>query len=104
MQLDDNIDFRQALASSIATLNRLTQTARGAVEYRLLGLNPGFSIMIVNPSTHDAYLVLETHGFQDESIADRMHVVISKRESSRWFSYWQARFEAIWNAASEPTE
>ena len=99
MQLDDNIDFPQALAGSITTLTRLARTAAGNFEYRLLSVNPGFSLVIVNPNSHNGYLVVETHGFQDENIADRMHMVIRGSESTRWFSYWSDRFEAMWRVA-----
>jgi len=43
-----------------------------------------------------------SHGFKDENIAERMHIVIRRHESPRWFSYWVARFDAMWQTAKPP--
>jgi hypothetical protein len=98
VQLDDNFDFKQTLANSVATLDRLSSYP--GFSYRRLQVNPGFSIVIVNAEDSDGYVILEMHGFKDQNIADRMHLVIRRRESPRWFAYWVARYEAMWTTAS----
>lgn len=61
------------------------------------------SLIIVNAADLDGYVIFESHGFKDENIADRMHIVIRRRESPRWFSYWVARFDAMWETAKPGT-
>lgn len=101
LQLDDNLDFVSALEMSIDTLRRLRASRPAQVTYGLLPMNPGFSLLVVNPKRHDGYVVLELQGFQDDNIADRMHVVINRAETGRWFDYWVRRFELMWNASTE---
>jgi hypothetical protein len=100
MQLDDNLDLRSTLVNSLATLSKLA--ALPGLSYRRLSANPGFSLVIVNPADAGGYVIFESHGFKDENIADRMHIVIKRYESPRWFAYWVARFDAMWDAA-KPT-
>lgn len=97
IQLDDNLDLGHTLRSSLATLRKLA--AAPGFSYRKLPVNPGFSLTIVNAADWDGYVIFESHGFKDENIADRMHIVIRRRESPRWFSYWVARFDAMWETA-----
>jgi hypothetical protein len=99
IQLDDNLDFQQTLSNSIAILDRLEPFA--GFSYRLLPINPGFSLVIVNPNDVNGYVIFESHGFKDDNIADRMHIVIRRSESPRWFAYWVARYEAMWSSAHE---
>jgi hypothetical protein len=101
VQLDDNLDLEQTLRSSKATLDKLA--ASPGFSYRRLPFNPGFSLVIVNPNEPDGYVIFESHGFRDDNIADRMHIVISRRESSRWFLYWVDRFETMWTSAKSAT-
>jgi hypothetical protein len=100
-QLDDNMDFESTLRSSLATLDKLS--ADPGFSYRMLGLPTGFSLIVVNATDSDGYVIFESHGFKDENITDRMHIVIKKRESPRWFLYWVARFDAMWEAAKPPS-
>jgi hypothetical protein len=97
MQLDDALDLRRTLQNSISTMERLSSVP--GFDYRKLPISLGFSLVIVNQNEPEGYVIFESHGFKDENIADRMHIVTSKRESPRWFSYWVSRFEAIWEAA-----
>jgi hypothetical protein len=97
LQLDDNLDLTSTLRNSLATLSKLA--AIPGFSYRRLPVNPGFSLVIVNPDDAEGYVIFESQGFKDESIADRMHIMIKRYESPRWFAYWVARFEAMWNAA-----
>ena len=99
-QLDTNTDFLQDLERSLTALARHAEP--GKLDYRLLPLNPGFSIVVVNPGQRSGRVILELHGFQDPKIGDRMHLEIRRTESVHWFEYGAGRFEAIWLAAREP--
>jgi hypothetical protein len=96
-QLDDNLDLQRTLHSSLAILDKLAAEPR--FSYRKLPVNPGFSLIIVNADRADGFVIFESQGFKDENIADRMHIVIPRQESPRWFSYWVARFDAMWDTA-----
>jgi hypothetical protein len=100
MQLDDNLDLQMTLQSSLAILERMA--AVPGFNYRTLPVNPGFSLVIVNARDPGGYVIFESHGFKDENIADRMHILIKRYESPRWFAYWVERFEAMWEAAKLP--
>jgi hypothetical protein len=97
LQLDDNLDLERTLHSSLGVLERLA--AETGFSYRKLPVNPGFSLIIVNADDRNGYLIFESQGFKDENISDRMHIVIKKEESARWFSYWVGRFDSMWDAA-----
>jgi hypothetical protein len=99
-QLDEDNDFGKDLTASLDSLDKLAGSGR--LDYRLLSLNPGFSLVVVNPRQRGGRLIVEFHGFQDEGISDRMHVEIRRSESTHWFDYWARRFEAIWAAARVP--
>lgn len=99
-QLDDNLDFTQTLHTSFGILNKLQE--RSGFKYRLLAFNPGFSLIVVNAESADGYAIFESHGFKDDNIADRMHIVIRRHESPRWFAYWLGRFDAMWDTATPP--
>jgi hypothetical protein len=99
-QLDEDNDFGKDLTASLDSLDKLAGS--GGLDYRLLSLNPGFSLVVVNPRQRGGRLIVEFHGFQDESISDRMHVEIRRSGSTHWFDYWARRFEAIWAAARVP--
>jgi len=49
LQLDDNLDFSSTLEMSLDTLRRLRSSLPSQVNYRLLPMNPGFSLVAVNP-------------------------------------------------------
>ena len=100
VQLDDNTDFLQDLERSLTALAR--HALPGRLDYRLLGVNPGFSIVVVNAGQRSGRVILELHGFRDPKIGDRMHLEIRRAESVHWFEYWAGRFEAMWLAAREP--
>ncbi|MGH8908925.1 MAG: hypothetical protein ACRD0K_21135 [Egibacteraceae bacterium] len=93
-QLEDSLDFDFALASSIATLRKMR--GWGDCDFRLLEFSPGFSMVVVNPTRPDGFLLLELHGFDNAAITERMHLRINRAESVRWFDYWASRFERMW--------
>jgi hypothetical protein len=102
IQLDDNLDLGRTLDSSLAILDRLS--ASPGFSFRKLPANPGFSLVIVNAANPSGYVIFESQGFKDENIADRMHIVISRKESPHWFTYWVERFEAMWENAMPQAE
>jgi hypothetical protein len=99
-QLDQSTDLDSALVASLATVSRLD--ALDDFELRLLGVNPGFSLVVLDPRRVGGRLFVEFHGFQDDSIGDRMHLEIRRSQSLHWFEYWVGRFEAIWEVARKP--
>ena len=101
IQLDDNLDLAQTLRNSLATAAKFG--AEPGFSHRELAVNPGFSLVIVNPYDPKGYVIYECHGFKDDNIADRMHITISRADSPRWFNYWLARYEAMWEAAQPPS-
>lgn len=96
IQLDDILDLEHNLRNSLAILRKLD--GEPGFQCRQLPVNPGFGLLIVNANDPDGYVIFESHGFQDENIADRMHIII-RRDSSRWFKYWVDRYEAMWRTA-----
>jgi hypothetical protein len=104
----DSVDFQvQSLRPSLDTvIDRLRQIAgwpaRGSFSYRLLGYNPGFSIVLVDPEAKDGLIIVEIHAFHHESIASRMHIVLTRADSERWFTHWIGQFDHIWSAARKP--
>jgi hypothetical protein len=99
-QLDSSTDFDASLSVSVSTLALLGSS--GGLQYRLLPFSPGFSLVVVDPRRRSGRVIVELHGFRDESISDRMHLEIPRSHSPHWFEYWVGRFEAIWEAALDP--
>ncbi|MFB8774858.1 hypothetical protein [Streptomyces broussonetiae] len=97
VQLDNNLDLAPALHSSLGALRRLDQYE--GFGWRRLPFNPGFSLLIVNGDRTDGTVVVEFHGFGDDTINTRMHLVLERRSSPHWYEYWLRRFEAVWEAA-----
>lgn len=107
-QLDDAVDFPvQQLAPSLAaTLQRLRLMSSwptpGSLAYRLLDYNPGFSLVAVDPSRRDGMLIVEFHGFHNESTTSRMHIELRRSDSRHWYAHWIDQFDHIWQAAASP--
>ena len=105
-QLDDSLSFPvQEFAASLSTVIVQLQTmaawqSAGNFDYRLLDLNPGFSLIAINPHRLDGEILVEIHGFSNEAVGSRMHFTLSRQESGRWFEYWSSQFESIWHKAS----
>lgn len=97
IQLDDILDLKQNLRNSLSIVRKLGSEPGFAC--RQLPVNPGFGLLIVNASDPDGYVIFESHGFQDDNIADRMHIIIRRGDSPRWFGYWIDRYEAMWRTA-----
>jgi hypothetical protein len=107
-QVDDSVDFvvqrlRPSLTTAIERLTTMSGWAvRGTMSYRLLGHNPGLSIVIIDPHTRDGLVLLELHGCHGESTSSRMHLRLTPTVSPRWFAYWIDQYEHLWNGARPP--
>jgi hypothetical protein len=58
--------------------------------------------VVLDPRRVGGRLLVEFHGFHDDSIGDRMHLEIRRSQSLHWFEYWVGRVEAIWEVAHKP--
>ena len=109
-QLDDSLDYQlQHLPSEIArTLDQFQLMKRwqtpGTFDYRLLDYGPGFSLVAIDPHKSSGVVIVEIHGFHNQSTDARMHIEITKAESERWFTYWTSQFEHMWQAAHPPAD
>jgi len=107
-QLDDSLDypiqnFAESLQDTIRRMHAMSSwKINGNFEYRLLDYNPGFSLVGINPSRRDGRLIIEFHGFHNESTSSRMHIEISRQDSDHWYEYWADQFGRIWEAATIP--
>jgi hypothetical protein len=108
-QLDSSLRFPiQSLRPSIrTTLDRLRLMAgwdvAGSLEWRLLDLSPGFSLVAIDPGERHGVLILEIHGYHGDSISSRMHLELRREDDPRWHDYWADQFEALWNASAGRT-
>lgn len=103
-QLDDSTDFPlQGLGHSLeTTLERLSLMNRwavaGTLRCKLLGFNPGFSLVAIDPDTSHGTIIVEFHAFHNEATMSRMHVELTRTSSPRWYAYWSDQFRHIWHA------
>jgi hypothetical protein len=109
-QLDDKIDFPvhqlpEALDVTVARLGLIDSwDTPGEFEYRFAAFNPGFSLVAVDPQEKDGVVIVEFHGFHNESDVSRMHLELRRRMSEHWYDYWLDQFEHIWASARSPAE
>ena len=108
-QLDDELDYpMQRMGPSLqATTERLRTMAAwpvsGTLEYRSVGFNPGFSLVLTDPGRRGGVAVVEFHGFHNETTEARMHLEITREVSDRWLGYWTEQFEHMWRRARSPS-
>jgi hypothetical protein len=104
-QLDESLDFQiQSLPDEIQkTIKQLrlmrSWTTTGKFDYRLLEYGPGFSLVAVDPHKPDGVVIVEIHGFHNESTESRMNIEITRQQSERWYTYWVNQFEYMWQRA-----
>jgi hypothetical protein len=109
-QLDDSIDFpMQRLGASLATTLEQLRLMRswsvtGSLAYRLLDYNPGFSLVAIDPGHRHGKVIVEFHGFHNESTLSRMHIELTQSGSRHWYAYWIDQFDHIWQTAKTPAE
>ncbi|SHM99705.1 hypothetical protein [Cryptosporangium aurantiacum] len=109
-QLDRSVtyplqDFRESLTTVLRHLGSVsTWQVNGKFEHRLLDYNPGFSIVAVDPQKRHGRVIVEFHGFHNESTVTRMHLELRRADSERWYAYWVEQFEYIWAAARRPAD
>lgn len=108
-QLDDGLDFTttrrlpEALEDTVALLDTIAGwPTPGRFEHRLVGFNPGFSVVAFDPEERHGLLIVEFHGFHNESVESRMHVELTRRTSDRWYDYWLDQFTTLWATARPP--
>jgi hypothetical protein len=107
-QLDESLEFprrnfRNDLTLVVEELCQMSRwDIRGKFSYRFLDYNPGFSIIALESDVSDDLVVVEFHGFHNESTASRMHVEFTGEDNPRWYSYWTRQFEHIWENARAP--
>lgn len=109
-QLDKSLtyqrsDFRADLRSSVDEFRRMSDwKVAGTFEYGFLPYNPGFSMIALNPGSRDGTVIVELHGFSNETTAKRMHLEFTRDNDRDWYEYWAGQFEQIWSAARAPRE
>ena len=107
-QLDESLDYpvgslRRALPEKVGLLELMSRwDVAGELAFRFAPYNPGFSLVAVDPSDADGTVMVEFHGFHNESTASRMHIELTPAESARWFAYWVDQFEHMWKASAAP--
>lgn len=98
-QYNDVHPLRDDVQFSLRTLQNLAERlSAGRLEYGLIDYNPGFSLVVVDPDSPDGRLVVEFHGYDSDTITDRMHITLTHQQSRRWFDYWSSQFETMWQA------
>jgi hypothetical protein len=108
-QLDYSLDFPiQDFATSLQGTIRLLQAMAawkvvGNFAYGFLDYNPGFSLVAVDPSSRQGFIIVEFHGFHNEATSSRMHIRITRSLSERWYAYWADQYSRIWEQASVGT-
>ncbi|MFG1975515.1 hypothetical protein ACGFJC_39810 [Nonomuraea fuscirosea] len=104
-QLDGDVDYPvQELSSSLENVVRLLGNVAlwevaGVFEYRLAKFNPGFSLVAIDPLAHKGRILVEIHGYHNQSTSTRMHFELTRQLSDRWYAYWLDQFECIWRDA-----
>ncbi|MEV7008568.1 hypothetical protein [Streptosporangium sp. NPDC051022] len=94
-------DFRSSLADTVGRLRLMaTWPVKGAFAYRLLGYNPGFSMVVLDPGAKGGTAIVEFHGFHNDTSSSRMHLELTRERSKRWYRYWIDQFEHIWEAGA----
>lgn len=107
-QLDESTDYQvqhlEAELQNTLTQFELIQSWKfsGTFDYRLLAYSPGFSLVVIDPHKSSGVVIVEIHGFHNESIRTRMNVEIHKPDAERWFTYWTSQFEYMWQEAKAP--
>lgn len=101
-QYDDIHPLRDDIQVSLRTLQNLSaRLTNGTLEYALIDYNPGFSLVVIDPDGANGRLVVEFHGYDNDVINDRMHIVITRHQSQYWFEYWAAQFNEMWKVAQQ---
>ncbi|RJL34370.1 hypothetical protein [Bailinhaonella thermotolerans] len=108
-QLDDSLDFPlQRLRPAIHAVVQQLELMRdwdlpGSFQYRFMQYNPGFSLVAIDPAEKHGVVIVEFHGYHNESNSSRMHLEITREDSARWYAYWTDQFDRIWRAARPQT-
>jgi hypothetical protein len=104
-QLDDSLDyplqeFGACLTTTLGLLQKMASwSVSGSFEYRLLGYNPGFSLVVIDPGKRKGRVIVEFHGFHNQMTSARMHIELTHQLSEYWYGYWTDQFRRIWDTA-----
>ncbi|RCW46721.1 hypothetical protein DFQ14_10157 [Halopolyspora algeriensis] len=107
-QLDESLDYQRSdlradLGSVVEELRRMSEwDVEGNFEFGFLPYNPGFSLLALNPNSSDGVVLVELHGFHNESTAKRMHVEFTRGSDPYWYEYWCHQFERMWSRSRVP--
>lgn len=107
-QLDDSVDFQmqymeQEIQRTIEQCNLIAKwKVNGNFDFRLLDYGPGFSMVAIDPHKSSGKIIVEIHGFHNETTDSRMHITMTMQNSERWYTYWKHQFENMWDKASPP--
>ncbi len=102
-QLDPTSDLDHDIRGSLILLEKM-RASNSKADYRMLPYNPGFSMLIVNPTNGSGYLTVEFFGFHNNLIDERMHIVIERKSSQYWFEYWVKQYQTMWEASKVHAE
>jgi hypothetical protein len=106
--LDDGLDYGmkrlpEALTETVTLLERIAGwDTVGAFEYRYAPVNPGFSLVAIDPEDRHGVLIVEFHGFHNESTESRMHIELTRALSEHWYAYWLDQFTSLWQTSRPP--
>lgn len=98
---DPRANLKRDLDYSIDVLKHIAAKVAGdKFQCRLLPYSPGFSMVIVDPDSHDGQIIVEFLGFRYEHVNQRMHITLRRAETPRWFDHWLAQYQRMWDAGS----
>jgi len=75
----------QDFADNLQTTTRQLENSewvvccRKLLAYRLIDYNPGFSLVVTNPSLRMRPLIVEFHAFHNETTHSRMHLELTRK-------------------------
>jgi hypothetical protein len=56
----------------------------------------------VDPDTKNGRIIVEFHGYRNESTDKRMNIELTRENSDRWYTYWTGQFQSMWDRARVP--
>jgi hypothetical protein len=72
---------------------------QGKLEMRLISMNPGYSMVITDPTGPYGEMIVEYIGYHS-FLHGRPHLELKAARDGRWFAYYLQQFEALWNSAT----
>jgi hypothetical protein len=109
-QLDESVDYpvqhmNSAVQDTQARFERIQKwKCPGKFEFGFLSYNPGFSLVVIDPTENQGAVIPEFYGFHNEHTGSRMHIEITRKLSQQWYDYWVSQFDYMWDEARKPGE